>query len=154
MTFIMRRFPWFLLVLLLPLLGRSGSAAPAEESPAVPPPPEGFSIHGDAEAGRAEFLKKCAVCHGENGDGNGRIRLDPPARDLRDGERMGRRSDWELYLVIRDGGKVLGLSEKMLPWGNLVSEQELHDLVAFVRSLASGSAASDSGAEDGGGPPS
>ena len=38
--------------------------------------------------------------------------------------------------MIRDGGKVLGLSEKMLPWGKLVSEQELHDLTVFIRSLS------------------
>lgn len=113
----------------------------------MPPPPAGFAIHGKPEAGRAVFLKRCAVCHGETGDGKGRVKLDPPARDLGDGERMSRRSDWEIYLVIRDGGKALGLSEKMLPWGNLVSEQELHDLVAFVRTLARHGADAEAGEE-------
>lgn len=117
-------------------------AGPAADDVDVPPPPEGFEVRGDAEAGKAVYLKKCALCHGENGDGKGRIKLDPPARDLRDEERMDKRTDWEIYLVIRDGGKALGLSEKMLPWGDLVSEQELHDLTAFIRTLSR---------EDGGG---
>jgi mono/diheme cytochrome c family protein len=114
------------------------TALPQEESAATTPP-EGFELHGDAEAGRAVFLKKCVVCHGEQGDGQGRIKTDPPVRDLRDKAIMSRRSDWEILLVIRDGGPAIGLSPKMLPWGKLVSEQELHDLVAFVRSLSEGS---------------
>lgn len=108
----------------------------AQEAVEVPPPPEDFSP-GDPDRGRELFVKKCATCHGEDGSGQGRIKTDPPARDLRDAERMDRRSDWEIYLVIRDGGKALGLSGKMFPWGNLLEEQEIRDLVAFVRSLSS-----------------
>lgn len=130
------KVPARLCLLLLLILG---AAAAAAQEAAIPPPPEGFEIHGDAAAGKAAYLKKCALCHGDNGDGNGRIKLEPPARDLRDKERMGRRSDWEIYLVIRDGGKALGLSEKMLPWRDLVSEQELHDLTVYIRTLSEGS---------------
>lgn len=110
--------------------------AAAVEEVEVPPPPADWELRGDAAAGEPVFLKKCALCHGDNGDGQGRIKLDPPARDLRDREHMSQRSDWEIFLVIRDGGKALGLSEKMLPWGNLASEQELHDLTAFIRKLS------------------
>lgn len=111
----------------------------AQEAVEVPPPPEGFSL-GDPERGRELFVKKCATCHGEDGSGQGRIKTDPPARDLRDPERMEERSDWEIYLVIRDGGKALGLASTMFPWGNLLEEQEMRDLAAFVRSLSSAQA--------------
>jgi len=112
------------------------SAWPQDEDAHTPP--EGFVLNGDAEAGRAVFLKKCVVCHGEQGDGQGRITTDPPVRDLRDRDYMRRRSDWEILLVIRDGGPAIGQSEKMLAWGKLLSEQELHDLVVYVRSLSEG----------------
>ena len=77
-------------LLLLTLLAFCFAAA-ADES-ATPPPPEDFVIRGGLEAGKLVYAKKCAVCHGENGDGSGRIKLDPPARDLRDHERMSQRT--------------------------------------------------------------
>ncbi len=127
-------------LLLLVLVGLGGAAAEPTEETSVPPPPADFELHGDAAAGEPVFLKKCALCHGKNGDGVGTIKLDPPARDLRDHKRMSQRSDWEIYVVIRDGGQILGLSELMLPWGEQVSEQELHDLTALVRTMSEGEA--------------
>ena len=47
-----------------------------------------------------------------------------------------RRSDWEIYLTVRDGGQVIGLSPKMFGWGKALSDQEIRDMSAFVRSLA------------------
>ncbi len=121
--------------LLLLLVGLGMPMASGEEEVSAPAPPADFELRGEAAAGKPVYLKKCALCHGENGNGVGKIKIDPPARDLRDRERMSQRSDWEIYVVIRDGGKVLGLSELMLPWGGQVSDQDLHDLTAFVRTL-------------------
>jgi mono/diheme cytochrome c family protein len=121
-------------------VGPGGAAAEAPEAAAgeaveAPPTPAGFAL-GDAARGRERFLKTCASCHGEDGSGHGRIRTDPPARDLRDAALMDRRSDWEIFLVIRDGGKARGLSPKMLPWGKILSDDQIRDLAAFVRSLS------------------
>ena len=103
---------------------------------AAPPEPSGFRLNGDAQRGRALFLKRCALCHGETGDGHGRLRVEPAPADLRAPGVVGKRSDWELYVVIRDGGPALGLSVKMLAWGKVVPDQEIRDMAAFVRSLA------------------
>ncbi len=119
----------------VPLL-LAGFVTLAQELSGIPDEPAGFTIRGDLDAGRSAYLEKCASCHGENGDGNGKIKLKPPARDLRDRDRMDRRSDWEIFVVIRDGGKKYGMSPQMIPWGSMLSEQELQDLTAFVRSLS------------------
>lgn len=102
---------------------------------AVPAPP-GFKLGGDAKKGKALFLKRCALCHGETGDGRGRLRVDPPPADLRAPGVVDQRSDWEVYLVIRDGGPAIGLSSKMLAWGKISSDQDIRDVAAYVRSLA------------------
>ena len=125
------------------------AAGLSQGNDAVPAAPEGFALDGDAAVGKALFLEKCATCHGRKGKGNGRIKTDPPPRDLTDPARMHRRSDWEIYLVIRDGGKVLGLSSKMFPWGKLLSEQETLDLATYVRTLSKESAAASADAAAG-----
>lgn len=106
---------------------------------AAPPsaaPPAGFKLKGDATAGKELFSKHCALCHGGSGNGRGLIKYDPPPRDLTDGKLMTGKSDWEVYRVVRDGGKPWGLSPSMLGWGAQLNEQQLHDVTAFVRSLA------------------
>lgn len=120
-------------------LGAPGEVPSPEEENPFPPAPEGFSLEdADPEQGREIFLRSCASCHGEDGSGDGRIETDPPARDLRDPERMERFTDWQILSVIRDGGKPYGLSKRMIPWGSMLDDRELRDVTAFVRSLSSG----------------
>lgn len=126
------------LAVLGPALAAGAHLALAQAQKA-PPPPAGFELAGDPEGGRAVFVKRCALCHGEQGDGKGKIAatLDPRPKDFTDRERMAGVSDWELYLVIRDGGPAAGLSSKMFGWGKLISDQEIRNAAAFVRSLSS-----------------
>jgi cytochrome c oxidase cbb3-type subunit 3 len=103
---------------------------------AAPPEPPGFRLHGDAKRGQAAYLKRCAVCHGEAGDGRGKIALQPKPTDFTAPGVLAKRSDWEIYLAVRDGGQAIGLSPKMFGWGKTLSDQEIRDMSAFVRSLA------------------
>jgi mono/diheme cytochrome c family protein len=106
------------------------------ESPAAPPPaPEGFALDGDLERGRELFVKHCAVCHGERGEADGKLspHLKPPPGNLP--ERVGERSDWELFLVVRDGGQAVGRSPVMVGFGERLDEQALVDVASFARSL-------------------
>lgn len=132
--------------LFLPLLGAAllsaallvltTSGATAAET-AVPEPPEGFSLDGaDPASGEALFAKHCKVCHGATGAGDGQLseHLNPDPGDLR--AKAEERSDWELYLTVRDGGKAIGLSPVMVGFGERLSEQELKDVTAFTRDLA------------------
>ena len=105
---------------------------------AVPPAPQGFQLNGDPGRGQAVFARSCALCHGEAGKGDGSMAasLDPRPKDLTDRAVMAKRSDWEVYLVIRDGGKALGLSPQMFSYKALLKDQEIRDVAAYVRSLA------------------
>jgi cytochrome c oxidase cbb3-type subunit III len=119
------------------LLGDFALAAlPA--SGGAPPAPAGFQLQGDAERGRALFAKHCALCHGAAGDAKGKLAasLDPPPKDLTDGARMAKVSDWEIYLAIRDGGQAIGLSAKMFGWGKILPDPAIRDLATYVRTLS------------------
>ncbi|MBI3209583.1 MAG: c-type cytochrome [Candidatus Solibacter usitatus] len=76
------------------------------------------------ETGRKTFVNSCAACHGANGEG-GR----GPA--LKEGRVIRRSSDFQMFTTIRKG--VAGTD---MPGSNLPDDQ-LWQLVAFVRSLAS-----------------
>ncbi len=124
---------WRTAVLVLLLL-----AGPVMTVLAAPPEPPGFRLNGDPVRGRAEYMQRCALCHGETGDGRGKLAasLNPKPADFATPGLLAKRSDWELYLVVRDGGPAIGLSPKMLPWGKVMTDQQLRDAVAYVRSLA------------------
>jgi mono/diheme cytochrome c family protein len=49
---------------------------------------------------------------------------------------MNERSDQKLYDVIALGGMGTGLSNLMPPWGRTLREEEIWDLVNYIRSLA------------------
>jgi hypothetical protein len=52
---------------------------------------------------------------------------------------MGTRSDQQLFDVISKGGAATGLSAAMTAFGNQLSEQQIWDTVAYVRTLVAGS---------------
>jgi mono/diheme cytochrome c family protein len=105
---------------------------------AAPPEPPGFRLDGDAQRGRAVYAKTCVLCHGEAGNGRGKLAagLDPKPKDFTAPGLLAQRSDWEIYLVIRDGGQAIGLSSKMAGWSKVLKDQQIRDAAAYVRSLA------------------
>jgi DMSO reductase family type II enzyme heme b subunit len=95
---------------------------------------------GDANAGKTVYEKKCALCHGEKGDGKGPAAplLDPKPRDFTKGKYKIRTtpsgqppSDQDLFKVITDG--MPGTS--MPPW-KVLPEKDRWNLVAYVKSFA------------------
>jgi mono/diheme cytochrome c family protein len=104
----------------------------------VPAAPPGFKLNGDPGRGKIIFDKSCALCHGTAGKGDGQMAasFDPAPQDLTDGKVMAKRSDWEVYLVIRDGGKTLGLSPQMFAFKSILRDPQIRDVAAYVRSLA------------------
>ena len=105
---------------------------------AAEPEPPGFRLDGDAQRGQAVYARTCFLCHGEKGNGRGKLAagLNPKPRDFTAPGMLARRSDWELYRVIRDGGQAIGLSSKMAGWSKVLKDQEIRDAAAYVRSLA------------------
>ncbi len=100
---------------------------------------EEFKINGDVEKGAATFKTYCAVCHGEtgHGDGVGAAALNPKPRNLSEKAYMDTLSDEHVFKVIKEGGASVGKSMFMTAWGPILKEdQAIHDVAAYVRSLA------------------
>jgi len=100
-------------------------AAPAPEAPA--PAPTGEAKPGDATAGEAVYTDNCVACHQADGTGMGGMLA---ADFTKEKERLAK-SDEELMKSIRDG--VVGKKGTMPPWGELLSEQERADALAYIR---------------------
>jgi len=94
---------------------------------------------GDASAGKAMYEKKCALCHGDKGDGKGAAAdlLVPKPRDFTTGVYKIRTTaskaptDQDLFKIITDG--MPGTS--MPPWA-VLSERDRWNLVAYVKTFA------------------
>ena len=119
-------------------------APPAAQPSPAPPPPAPAATPAAAEAGdpvargAAHYKILCATCHGEDGctPGPGAAGLPVQPAHHCDGNYMNALSDEHLFKVIKEGGAAVGKSPLMAPWGGPLSDDQIHDVVAFVRSLA------------------
>lgn len=84
------------------------------------------------------FGAYCAVCHGEGGEGDGfnAFNLDVRPRDLTDQAFQRAVSDEALREVIAQGGRGTNRSVLMPAYQHTLSEEEVTDLLAFIRTLA------------------
>lgn len=92
----------------------------------------------DAKAGEEIYAQYCALCHGPEGKGDGSLsaNLDPRPRNHTDGAYMNALSDAHLLKIVGGGGAAAGLSPIMPAWKDILSAQQIQDVVAFVRTLA------------------
>ncbi len=116
--------------------------APAPKPPPSRPQepasaPEG-NLRGDAANGAELYALYCSSCHGETGKGDGPVAAAFPTRPANhsDAAYMGKLSDADIYKVIQKGGASVGKSPLMAPWGGVLSDPQLRDLVAYVRQLS------------------
>jgi mono/diheme cytochrome c family protein len=125
----MRR-PLAVLVLALAAIGvlAGGLAALLD----TPRPPRG------ASRGERLFYGLCVTCHGTDGRGSWRasLFLIRPG-NLADAARLGQRSDQYLVDIIKNGGAPIG-RPGMPAFGAALSEEEIRELVAYVRGLGRG----------------
>ena len=93
---------------------------------------------GDAKAGKANFGTYCAVCHGNEGKGNGpgAAGLKPKPRNFNDSARMAKIDNATLIKAVTEGGASVGLSPTMAAYKEALSPQQIRDLVAYVRQFA------------------
>jgi DMSO reductase family type II enzyme heme b subunit len=96
----------------------------------------------DAERGEAVYVQRCQLCHGEEGDGLGPAaeRLNPPPRDFSLGQYKIKTTafdddipnDSDLLRMIRNGMP----GTAMPGWSDMLSEGEITDLVAYIKTFA------------------
>lgn len=91
--------------------------------------PDDFELIGDPQAGEQTYDRRCATCHGEEGQGDGptAVGMDPPPTDF----TAAPLDPWRAYAVTRDGGRPHGLSAGMPAFRRALDEQQLHDVVAY-----------------------
>src|SRR5262245_11512046 len=79
------------------------------------------------------YANYCVTCHGINADGNGRAaRLHSPRpANLRASDK----NDAYIGLIVRRGGEAIGRSKGMPPWAEELTDEQIRDVVAFVRSV-------------------
>ena len=93
----------------------------------------------DVEAGEGIYPVTCAVCHGQNGSpdaGSPVVQgLGVTPADLSDPLFNSREptGDWEM--VVRHGGHAMGLAAQMPPHKEALSDEQIADVTAYVKSL-------------------
>jgi mono/diheme cytochrome c family protein len=101
-----------------------------------------FAQQGDADKGEETYVRRCMGCHGEEGEGDGPAaeRLIPPPRDFTFGLYKFKTTafdddianDSDLARMIRDGMP----GTAMPNWGDVLSEQDIRDVIAYIKTFS------------------
>lgn len=89
---------------------------------------------GDAARGEPLFARLCSGCHGKDGRGGAHTFM-PHVDTLTKKGYIDQMPDEYLAFVIAEGGEAAGKSAYMPAWKSKLSEQDIQDLVAHIRSL-------------------
>jgi len=96
------------------------------------------ALAADVEKGKTLYAQRCAMCHGDSGEGNGPLAATMPEgqkpRNLAAGANKYASDDAKLTELLQKGGAAVGLSVLMPSQADLKAA-DLADLVAFVNSL-------------------
>jgi mono/diheme cytochrome c family protein len=88
--------------------------------------------------GKRIFYTQCVWCHADStpaGPSN-RSNVTPAPPLMNDGASLNPESDANLKNVIALGGSAVGKSAMMPPYGRTLSEEEITDLIAYIRAIA------------------
>ena len=93
---------------------------------------------GDPQQGDVLYVQYCSSCHGTRGGADGPVgqALVPKPARHNDGDYMNPLSNEHLFKVIKQGGIAVGKSPLMASWGPTLKDQQIWDVVAFIRTLA------------------
>jgi len=91
----------------------------------------------DPNEGKQWYYVYCIACHGWTlqGDGPNAVELNPRPRTLIKGSYMGKKTNLELFTVIKGGGASVDLSSSMPSWGNVLQDQDIWNVVAWIRAM-------------------
>jgi cytochrome c oxidase cbb3-type subunit 3 len=98
--------------------------------------PPAFAEDATKNAER-QYNTYCAQCHGvkRNGKGINSRTMSVQPRDHTDAKGMGAIPDNEVFKVIKEGGLSVNKSVLMPAWGSVLSDDEIRDLVKYLRQI-------------------
>ena len=85
----------------------------------------------DVLSGRVIYSTICIRCHGVDGKGDGQMKFTPPVADLTSPAIQGK-LDARLFKSVHDGKP----NTAMGAWRDALSDDEIWDALAYVRTLA------------------
>jgi len=109
------------------------TGAAGAESDVDPAAVERFT-DGDATHGEALYKRYCRGCHGADGRGGAHTFM-PHIENLTKQDYIEFLPDGFLFTVIAEGGAAVGKSGYMPAWQGTLSDQDIKDVIAFVRTL-------------------
>ena len=96
----------------------------------------GASLASAAPTARENYKTHCTSCHGSDGKSQTRLGKKSGAKDLSDKVALAKLTDEDVFKTIKFGRKNDKGEEKMEPFGDDMSDPEITELVAYVRTLA------------------
>lgn len=98
------------------------------------------SVAGDIQQTKRNFQTHCAMCHGNEGRPDYKsamVKSLPTApADFSDVLFNSREPFDDFFMVVKHGGAAIGLSDTMPAFGDLLSDEEIRALVAYIKTLA------------------
>jgi cytochrome c553 len=86
----------------------------------------------DLEAVKANWDRHCTKCHAEDGSASNRLGERLKIMDYTDPESLAKFTDEELFTMTKDGVE----GTKMRGYGSKLSDEEIHDLVKYMRAMS------------------
>ena len=129
---------------------RSGSDSIHESSPIEALAIRDVPANALAESqlrGRQVYKHYCAICHGDEGQGNGfnSTNLAVPPRDFSNAQFWREATDERLLLAVSKGGTAIGKSVLMPAWGRTLTDRQMRDVAVFLHTLAPSGEPKDNG---------
>jgi len=92
---------------------------------------------GATPSGKDTFISNCSVCHGVSGKGDGPVggSMNPRPADFTDPERKKKMTADKQVAIVTYGGMAGGLSASMPGFNGALTEQQILDVVDYVRGL-------------------
>jgi mono/diheme cytochrome c family protein len=99
--------------------------------------PSAAPAAGDPEKARPIFDQMCAGCHGTQGNGQEGTKSGfvPRVATLANKAYMASVPDDYLTMVIKKGGAYMGKIASMPAWETKLSEEQISDIVALIRTF-------------------
>ena len=96
----------------------------------VPQVADSSRVADAPKQGQVIFQKHCAACHGPTGKGDGYTTFNPPVADLTSA-KVSTQLAPQLIRTVHKGRT----NSAMGKWENVLSDQDIEDVVAYIRSL-------------------